>query len=155
MTVDLPRFSSNQTVMQTRTTAFFIIAAGIALSACSKGRGQAKALRDQCDAGNAKACHGFAVKLTKGEYVLRDEAGAALLFEKACRGKVADGCAQLGLLYQEGTGVKRDTTRAPELYRQGCDGGSMMGCTRLGIVYRRDEGVAAYSQRGTAVLQKG
>ena len=146
--------------MPTRTPSAFlaVIAAGIALAACHPGNDEAKRLRGSCEAGDIAACNKFALKLPKGEYVLRDEAHAAELFDRACNGGVGEGCASLGVVYQNGTGVKRDSARAFDLFGQGCDRGAMDGCTRLGVLYAQGAGVpkdvaraaALFSRRATA-----
>ena len=116
--------------------------ASLALSACHPGNKEAKLLRESCDAGDANACNKFAAKLQKGEYVLRDEPRAAVLFDTACTRGIGDGCASLGVMLQRGSGgVKRDTIRAIKLFQQGCDGRAMEGCARLGALYRTGRGV--------------
>jgi hypothetical protein len=50
-----------------------------ALAACQSRTREAKRLQRECDAGSAQACARFALKLQKGEYVLRDESRAATL----------------------------------------------------------------------------
>jgi hypothetical protein len=67
---------------------FFIVAA-IAIAACHPGNEQAKQLRQSCEAGEAKACNQLAVRLQKGEYVLRDDREASEMFDKACDKRLA------------------------------------------------------------------
>jgi len=113
-----------------------LIAASLLVAACHPGNKEAKRLRGACASGDVAACNSLAVRLSKGEYVLRDESHAAELFDQACKGNVGDGCASLGLAYQKGTGVKRDSARALALFKQGCDMRGLAGCTSLGLVYR-------------------
>ncbi len=129
--------------MHSRPYAVLILVSvtGIAFSGCHPGNAEAKQLRGACDAGDVTACNRFAIKLQKGEYVLRDDTRAAELFEKACTGGVGEGCASLGVVYQRGRGVKRDSARALTLFEQGCERGAMDGCTRLGLQYQRGAGV--------------
>src|SRR5688572_9934772 len=111
----------------------FLVAAGAA-AACFSGTEEAKKLRDACEAGDAKACHAFAVKLEKGEFVLQDRPRAAAIFDSSCAHGVGESCGSLGamVLFGQG-GMKRDTARALELFRQGCNRGGMNACGRLGI----------------------
>src|SRR5687767_8776010 len=123
-----------------------LLGAGLALAGCHAGNKEAKRLRSACASGDSAACNAFALKLQKGEYVLRDPALAATLFERACEGGIGDGCASLGIMYQggagqRGAGVKRDSARAVSLFQQGCERGGMDACTRLGVLYRRGTGV--------------
>jgi TPR repeat protein len=67
-----------------RARLVLLAIASFALSACHPGNKEAKLLREACDARDANACNKFAVKLQKGEYVLRDEPRAAVLFDTAC-----------------------------------------------------------------------
>jgi TPR repeat protein len=65
---------------------FFLLAAVIAFSACHRGNRQAKPLRSSCEAGDVAACNQLALRLQKGEYILKDDKEAALLFDKPCTG---------------------------------------------------------------------
>ena len=64
---------NNSTLMSTAPHRVVGLVAALALSACHPGNQEAKQLRAACEAGDAAACTKFAVKLRKGEYVLRDE----------------------------------------------------------------------------------
>ena len=48
----------------------------------------------------------------------KDAARAAMLFEKACDLKGAEGCLNAGRAYQAGAGVDRDKERAAVFYRR-------------------------------------
>ena len=133
--------AKNSTLMRTAIRSAAVLAAGLTLAACHPGNQEAKQLRASCEGGDAAACGKFAVKLQKGEYVLRDETRAAALFDRACTGGVGDGCASLGAMLQTGTGVKRDSVRARDLLQRGCERKAMDGCARLGILYKQGAGV--------------
>src|SRR5215831_8207512 len=113
-----------------------LIAASLVVAACHPGNKEAKRLRGAFASGDVAACNSLAIRLSKGEYVLRDESHAAELFDQACKGNVGDGCAGLGLAYQKGIGVKRDSARALALFKQACDTHGLDGCTSLGLLYR-------------------
>ena len=81
--------------MHPRPYALLILASltATALSGCHPGNAEAKQLRTSCEAGAVAACNQLAVKLQKGEYVLRDDKRAATLFDRACEGGIGEGCA--------------------------------------------------------------
>ena len=129
----------------------------LAVAACSPKTKEAKALRDECNAGKATACHEFALRLQKGDHVLRDEARATELFGKACDENVGASCASLGNIDTTrsqqlfaracehgalngcdllGSHLQKqgDVARATPLYKQACDGGEMSGCAHLGVI---------------------
>jgi hypothetical protein len=89
-----------------------LMAAVVILSGCHPGNAEAKDLRAACGSGDFAACNALAEKMQKGEYVLRDDAGAAAPFEQSCAGGVGEACARLGVIYQRVRGVKRDSARA-------------------------------------------
>src|SRR5438046_137736 len=94
----------NRALLRTSIHCVLAVATGLTLSACRPGNREAKQLRGACDAGDVAACTKLAVKLRKGEYVLRDETRAAALFERACTGGIGEGCASFGGMLQTGTG---------------------------------------------------
>jgi uncharacterized protein len=114
-----------------------LLLATLAAAACFSGTEEAKQLRDACEAGDDRACHAFAVKLQKGEFILQDRPRAAAIFDTSCSEGVGESCGSLGNMVLEGQGgTKRDTARAVDLFRQGCNRGGMNACGRLGVAYR-------------------
>lgn len=130
-----------------------LVVAALALAACNAENREAIRLRDACGGGDFAACHAYGLRLEKGEYVLRDAAGAAAVFRQACDGRVANGCARLGAMHQNGA-LKRDSVQALDLLRQGCDGGSMEGCGLLGVRYRKGAGVVADVPRAARLFDQ-
>src|SRR5687767_12430672 len=106
-----------------RARHLLVLIAAFALWGCHPGNVEAMRLRQSCEGGDVEACNQLAVKLQKGEYVLRDERRAADLFDQACIGGVGEGCASLGLIYQRSRSVRRDSARALSLFQKGCEGG--------------------------------
>ena len=84
----------------------------VLMAACHPGNQEAKRLRESCDAGDAAACNQLAIRVQKGQYVLRDVQHAATLYDRACEGGVATGCASLGVMYLHASGVTRDSARS-------------------------------------------
>src|SRR5687768_14273243 len=124
-----------------RARAVVLAIAAATLYGCHPGSADARQLRDACETGDAQACNKFAVKLQKGEYVLRDDTRAAGLFDRSCVGGVAESCASFGIILQTGAGVKRDSVRALDMFRKACEGKGMEGCARLGVLLRDGKGV--------------
>src|SRR5688572_712683 len=90
-----------------RRSLLYLLLAGVcitALAGCRPGNREAVRLRTSCEGGDLEACNQLAVKLQKGEYILRDDSHAASLFEKACNGRIGEGCASLGVAYLTGSG---------------------------------------------------
>ncbi|MES2523390.1 MAG: hypothetical protein V4617_11875, partial [Gemmatimonadota bacterium] len=66
-----PRSAPRSAPFSAPRTLLLLVAA-VALGACHPGNEEAKRLTRSCEAGQAVACNQLAVKLQKGEYVLRD-----------------------------------------------------------------------------------
>ena len=123
--------------------------------ACHPGTEEARKLRDSCEAGDAKACNEFAVRLREGRHVLRDAARATELFDSACVKGVGQSCVSLGDMLQRGIpGVKTDSARALALFTRGCDKGAMEGCARLGVAYRDGVGLPRDVARAVALFRQ-
>ena len=73
---------------------------------------------------------------TRAAEVQPDLAGAAALYDRACKAGHMVSCAALGLQVQDGRGVPRDPQRAMALYRRACDGGAGIGCFDLALMVR-------------------
>jgi TPR repeat protein len=59
---------------------------------------------------------------------------AALLFEQACDGRIAEGCHNLAMSYRRGLGVPKDEMKAWELFARACHAGMGVDCGhKLGV----------------------
>ena len=76
-----------------------LVAGVLLLTACHPENATARKLLESCDAGNAQACFDVGKRFQKGEYVLRDEARAATLYDRSCENGIGDGCATLGAMH--------------------------------------------------------
>src|SRR5688572_31510431 len=92
-----------------RSVLLMILTAG--LTGCHAGNAETKRLRTACESGDARACDSLGGRLRRGEYVLRDEARAARLFEGAGEAGVGESCASLGTMLQDSSGGARDSAR--------------------------------------------
>ena len=124
------------------------VAVALSLPACHPGNQEAKRLRAACERGEAAACNTLAARLRKGEYVLRDDARAAALFDRACTGGVGEGCASLGAMLQRGAGglKARLGARVRDAAARVRARRAMDGCTRLGVLYRAARACRATSR---------
>lgn len=86
-----------------------------------------------CDGGAMSACFwlGYAYEVGS-QGLMRDDAQAAEIYEKACirRGHLGS-CVRLGLLYYDGHGVKKNRAKAFELLKRACNAGSGGACDHL------------------------
>src|SRR6185503_7169168 len=82
---------------------------GVVLADRGQDRDALKALQHAADAGSAEANHRLALAFAEGRLgLVRDDARAAQLFEKAASAGHQRAQINLGLLYLRGRGVARD-----------------------------------------------
>lgn len=71
-------------------------------------------MKQDAEAGNAKAQVGLARKYYNGDDVPQDYAKAAELYEKAAEQGIAMAQYNIGMMYQKGEGVTQDAAKAEE-----------------------------------------
>ena len=85
--------------------------------------------------------------------VKKDEAKAAMLYEKACDQNFSMACSNLGYAYEKGKGVEKDLEKAIKFYEKACKDNE--GCTELGLLYANGTGVEKDLKKGKRALRKG
>src|SRR6266850_3294051 len=90
------------------------------------------ALEKSCDAGDAAACDELGIRLRDGIGIRRDEARAADLFRKSCKGKDKGGCADDARALAMGEGQDADAHAALPRLEHLCKAGSGRACGHLG-----------------------
>jgi len=101
--------------------------------------------RRACDGGEAHACTLIAFKMSRGDGVPQDQAGAVKIYERSCTANDELGCAYLARSYYTGTGVAQDQPRAVAMFERGCTGDNpnWFACAYLGEAYDEGRGVKA------------
>ena len=97
-------------------------------------------LEKSCDAGKAKACDELGNLFHDGFGVHRDDARAAELFRKACKGKSRDGCADDARASALGEGQTANAKAALPRLEQMCKAGNARACGNLGDLFVRHLG---------------
>jgi hypothetical protein len=110
--------------------------------AASAPNGDAIAIAQGCERGDAVHCNDLGVSYLHGYAVPVDALLAFRSFERACEGGSPDGCSNLGALYEGGVGVEVGLEEAARRYEQACDMGGALGCSNLGALYAHGRGVA-------------
>ena len=84
-----------------------------------------------CDGDDSRGCYSLGA-----EYALRkDEARAAVYYEKSCEEGLALGCLTAATFILESRGVDASDGRVTELFRKACHDGIAEGCYQLGLMY--------------------
>lgn len=106
-------------------------------------------LDSDCDASDAERCfnlgsiYGTGVKLSSGQYLLReDRVASSKLFLKACELGDMNGCALSGIALLEGAGVPEDAKRGFELLGKTCITENLFGCAGLAKAYAQGLGTS-------------
>lgn len=109
----------------------------------AQSEGEAKQLRDQCDAGDPDAC----LRLQS----LKDNEALA----EACAKGFPNGCYNLGVRYRVGDGpLNVDLARAADLFEKACQLGHAYGCNDLGTLYLKGTGVPQSKTRAAGYFRK-
>jgi TPR repeat protein len=95
----------------------------------------------KCDEGNAGECRRLGVAYQLGKSAPKDEAHAALLFEKACTMKSPQACVSAGQMFEYEHGVAKDFTKAAAFYKTACDLDFVPGCYNFAIMLENGRGV--------------
>ncbi len=94
-------------------------------------------LEKSCQAGKARACDELGNLFHDGFGVHRDDARAAELFRKACKGKSRDGCADDARASALGEGQTANAKAALPRLEQMCKAGNARACGNLGDLFVR------------------
>jgi len=111
-------------------------------------------LEKSCDAGKARACGELGNRFHDGFGVHRDDARAAQLFRKACKGKDPDGCADDARATALGEGQTANAKTALPRLEQMCTAGSARACGNLGDLFVRHLGSPQDATRVEALLSQ-
>ena len=75
----------------------------------------------KCDAGDAGACRGLALRLLVGEGGPQDQKRAATIWFQGCLAEDYEGCQNLGWIYTYGIGVPKNETLGAGFLRLACE----------------------------------
>ncbi|CAN90435.1 hypothetical protein sce0278 [Sorangium cellulosum So ce56] len=100
------------------------------------------------------SCNDLAFMLERGEQGDKDFAGAAPLFEIACKGGIGGACYELAALHKFGSGVAKDLRKSFSLMERSCALGFAQGCDVLGSMYLDAEGTERDVSRSIAVRRR-
>ena len=78
--------------------------------------------------GEPRGCSNLGLLHEMGRGVAVNKGKAAVLYERACEGGIAEACVNLGGLLQTGDGVAVDKKRANALYGRACEAGVVEAC---------------------------
>jgi TPR repeat protein len=91
-------------------------------------------LTKDCRQGNPKTCLDLGTLYMADERVPKDERRAAIFFEMACEGGVAEGCYQFATHAEKGRGMYDDPELANQSYEKACQGGVARACHDLAVL---------------------
>ena len=129
---------------------------GVVLADRGQDRDALKALQHAADAGSAEANHRLALAFAEGRLgLVRDDARAAQLFEKAASAGHQRAQINLGLLYLRGRGVARDLVQARAWLEKAAAGDEPNALYALGRAMEESHGpVAADSVRAADLYRR-
>jgi TPR repeat protein len=89
----------------------------------------------QCQSGNANACHVLGRVFAEGRGVSVNQSEAFRYHEIACNLNNLASCSEVASAYIEGRGVQQNSQTAALIYRSNCDLGASGDCALLGMYY--------------------
>ncbi|MDG1418367.1 MAG: tetratricopeptide repeat protein [Maricaulis sp.] len=89
----------------------------------------------QCQSGDAEACHNLGVAFAEGRGVSRNDEEAFRYHEIACGLEHLGSCEAVANAFFDSTGVQQNSLRAAQILRLICDRGSADYCAILGVYY--------------------
>jgi TPR repeat protein len=120
-----------------------------------KPKGVVPMLEQGCKSMQFQACVTLGSYYEQGlEGVKEDPMRAASLYDKACKGKLAEGCSALAALEKLGKAGAVDLSRAAQLQTQACEGGSNKACVELGRAYLQGQGVKKDAARAQGLFHR-
>jgi uncharacterized protein len=113
-------------------------------------------LQALCDLSSGLACTILGGAYYDGDWVPRDRARAAQLFERGCDAASSLACVLVAGQYVDGNGVAKDEPRAMHYYGLACEQGQGGACFALGLAHiQAAYGMSEDHAAGAALLEKG
>jgi TPR repeat protein len=129
-------------------------APAVAVRACARGASDVAPCVEDCNRGIAFSCAVLAWRIERGEGIVRDDARAVRLYERACELDEAPSCVTAARMHAAGVGVPPNRARQLELLALACALGDALACELPARAFANGSGVPRDAPRAAELRER-